>query len=116
MSPRSDDKIIWIIWITDLSSFTNGAQFKAKKVHLGVLLCFINKSLHRGPHGRGLGVKSNTSCPREGTPAAHVRHHIAPFPCCSFTDALSRYYDHSLPTLAKEQGKYAAARLRLPET
>lgn len=47
--------------------------------------------------------------------AAHVQHHITPFPCCSFTDALSRYYIHCLPTLTKEQGKYAAARLPLPE-
>lgn len=29
-------------------------------------------------------------------PTAHVQHRITPSPCCSFTDALPRYYSHSL--------------------
>lgn len=115
LSPRSDDQMIWSqIWFLG----THGAQFKVKKVRLGVLLCSINKSLHRGPHRRGLDVKSNTSCPREGTTVETGCTHVSSyhtFPRCSFTDALSHYYIHSLPTLAKEQGKYAAARLCLPE-
>lgn len=69
------------------------STLKEDKVRLGVLLCSINKSLHRGHGGRRLGAKSNTSCPRDSQQRRAITSHPPPvsFHKCILTLLYSQF-------------------------